>query len=1057
MAAFTFSTMTTGQVFDPNVDTLNFGTTFPTSLVVSNIPPQPGFVNITVGATTKTINMSAATGVDLNNPILSLKTSAFIFSSGAVFRVGDGLVSSAGDDGNLVVNGTAGSDRLQVFGGNDTVNAGAGNDLVTLNLGVMGPTAGLPTADVLDGGDGFDTLFFNIGSGGGVNVFMSSGSANWFSNGSNAVVSLNNFESVSGTAGSDFMAGGLAGFSWADYDWTAPSVGYVDTQTFRGSAGFDTLGGDGLADGLRQVADYSSLSGAISMQVNGGDQNPWRTVMKPTGASGSLEMDQLYSVTRIVGTNVSGIDSVTGGSKSGVGDWLMGGSSVRTQFGSLQEEFMGGAGNDTIEGFGGFDLVLYNSAAAGAGDTLQGFAGVVVDLDSGTATDGIDVNAGLAGMQAGTDTLMDIEGVVGSNYNDSLTGSDANNYFQMRSGNDSVDGRGGFDMAAYQGSTTGVNVSLAVVGAQVTGKTYILSTGATAQGTDTLVDIESLRGSDFNDTLTGGGVTDWRGLTGIRREDFEGRAGNDVIDGGNDHAANLAIYGDESVGYDIAKYERAPEAVAIDMRVTATDAGGTYILVDDGYGTQDKLYNINGLAGTRFDDVLIGNAESNTFLGNAGDDVIDGNEGTDSVRYDSALEGVHVDLDSGIAYDGMGYWVDGPMHMGMGGMNMGYWVDGGMDKLANIEAAVGSNFDDKFFGDAGANKFWGMSGFDMFDARDAGNDTLYGGMDDDFYMVKVGDVVVEYAGEGVDTVVSNGNFTIAAGNDIENLMLRGGNSVTGLGRTGTGNAIANSIVGTQFNDTLKGMDGNDTLIGGKGNDLIKGGNGIDTLSFATATNAVDVSLNDATAQNTGEGTDTISEFENLVGGAFADTLVGRDVGTTLITNANLISGGGGNDRIFGLGGNDTLEGGNGHDEVDGGAGNDILLGGNGNDLIVGGVGLDTMTGGAGADNFRFVTMSDAGSQTPDTITDFQIGNDKIQLIAGNFTGLVAGVAVVVDVKGANNLPNGTGPRFIFNQASGWLKFDYDGTGAATTGVWVAQLTGVTTLSSGDFSVITAPT
>lgn len=1036
MASYTFSSMGSVSTFDPSVDTINFGTTSPTSMFVNNNMATPGVVDITANGVTKSIDMSAAAGVDLNNSILSLKTSAFVFSSG-IFQIGDGLVSSAGDNGNLTVTGTAGNDRLQVFGGNDAVNGGAGNDLIVLSLGTvavpdpMNPTnmVFMPTNDVVDGGDGFDNLMFNIAPGGGVNVFMAGGSANWFSNGQNAVVMLNNFETVTGTSGNDFMSGGLASFEWVDADWVSPGVSYVDVQTFRGSGGWDTLGGDGIADGLRQVADYSSLTGSIQMQFYGGDSNPWRSVMKP-GANGS-ENDQLYDIARVIGT--------------GSADWLTGGSNHRSQFGGLFEEFQGNAGNDTIEGFGGYDQVFYTNAPQGVADAVRGgYAGVTVDLDAGTATDGF----------GGTDTLMEIEGVIASNYNDTLYGSDVGNFFLMRGGNDMVDGRGGFDLVSYQGSTTAVNASLAIVGAQTTGKQYVFNSTVPG-GTDTLTDIEGLRGTDFNDTLTGGGVTANRGLTGNRREEFEGRAGNDIIDGGDDHAANLAVYGDESIGFDYASYSRAPELVTIDLSRTITDGSGTYVLAEDGYGTQDRLYNINGLIGTRFDDVLIGDAGINSFMGNGGNDVIDGGDGIDSVRYDQALEGVYVDLDAGVAYDGMGYWTSGPLQFG-GGMNAGFSVDGGMDVLTNIEYVIGSKYEDRFFGNAANNKFWGGAGFDMFDSRDAGADTLLGGADDDFYFVKPGDVVVEFAGEGSDTVISFGNFTITAGNEIETLILRGGVAATGAGRAGKGNELNNNIVGTEFNDSLFGLAGNDKLVGGKGNDVMDGGTGNDGVSFAKATSGVSVTLDSVLQQDTGEGLDTIKNVENLEGSAFADVLTGKNVSTTSVTSNNMISGGGGNDMIFGLGGNDTLDGGIGSDQIDGGAGNDVLIGGRGNDLLIGGVGVDTMSGGLGADVFSFVTTADGGGTAGyDLIQDFVVGQDKIQVLADNFTGLVAGQPVTVVLRAANNNALGTGPQFILNQSNGFLRFDPDGT-TTSASYAVAQMTGITSLSSSDFIVVGGP-
>src|SRR5204862_525485 len=114
-----------------------------------------------------------------------------------------------------------------------------------------------------------------------------------------------------------------------------------------------------------------------------------------------------------------------------------------------------------------------------------------------------------------------------------------------------------------------------------------------------------------------------------------------------------------------------------------------------------------------------------------------------------------------------------------------------------------------------------------------------------------------------------------------------------------------------FNDSLTGDSGDNILAGGAGNDSLDGGAGSDTASYAGAASAVTVNLGLATAQNTvGAGTDTLSNFENLLGSSFADTLTGN-------SNANVLNGGAGNDLLFGAGGGDTLTGGAGADYFSG--------------------------------------------------------------------------------------------------------------------------------------------
>jgi Ca2+-binding RTX toxin-like protein len=98
-----------------------------------------------------------------------------------------------------------------------------------------------------------------------------------------------------------------------------------------------------------------------------------------------------------------------------------------------------------------------------------------------------------------------------------------------------------------------------------------------------------------------------------------------------------------------------------------------------------------------------------------------------------------------------------------------------------------------------------------------------------------------------------------------------------------------------------------------------------------------------------------------------------------------LSGGRGNDLVVGGAGNDQLSGGSGRDELLGGNGNDLLLGNGGNDTLIGGNGNDTLFGGLGRDvltggngNDLFVLRPGTGT---DTITDFQVGKDLIDLPA----------------------------------------------------------------------------
>src|SRR5262249_17411669 len=115
----------------------------------------------------------------------------------------------------------------------------------------------------------------------------------------------------------------------------------------------------------------------------------------------------------------------------------------------------------------------------------------------------------------------------------------------------------------------------------------------------------------------------------------------------------------------------------------------------------------------------------------------------------------------------------------------------------------------------------------------------------------------------------------------------------GIGGDAEGDSLSNfeNLTGSGFSDTLEGNSGANVL---------NGGTGIDTVSYEHAIAAVTVNLATTSAQNTGgAGSDSLSNFENLLGSAFNDTLTGSG-------GANTIDGGAGNDTLKGGGGADVL-------------------------------------------------------------------------------------------------------------------------------------------------------
>jgi Ca2+-binding RTX toxin-like protein len=211
------------------------------------------------------------------------------------------------------------------------------------------------------------------------------------------------------------------------------------------------------------------------------------------------------------------------------------------------------------------------------------------------------------------------------------------------------------------------------------------------------------------------------------------------------------------------------------------------------------------------------------------------------------------------------------------------------------------------------------------------------------------------------------------------------------------------ICGGGGSDVINGDDGNDVLLGGPGNDSEDGGAGLDTASFAMATAEVDASL--VTGEATGEGTDTLSDVEDLTGPVAAMGVLTGDAGDNVLTGGNDISvltGGPGADTLIGgprgwatlLGGagDDTLIGGERGDELDGGRGDDVLRAGAGGDGLVGGPGDDAIGGGPGDDVVRFL-----GAKAPVT-ADLATG-----IATGEGADVLSGVEEVVGGPFADRL------------------------------------------------------
>jgi Ca2+-binding RTX toxin-like protein len=189
------------------------------------------------------------------------------------------------------------------------------------------------------------------------------------------------------------------------------------------------------------------------------------------------------------------------------------------------------------------------------------------------------------------------------------TGNTSANVLTGNSGNNTLNGGGGTDTASYTDATAGVTVSLSVGGAQNTG-------GA---GTDTLISIENLTGSNQADTLTGNSAANV--LTGGGGNDTlnGGSAGNDTLVGG----AGNDTYVVDHAGVIITESNNAGTDT-VQSSVTTTLSTNVENLTLTGTG------NVSGTGNTS-NNVIVGNSGNNALSGGGGTDTITGGAGQDTI------------------------------------------------------------------------------------------------------------------------------------------------------------------------------------------------------------------------------------------------------------------------------------------------------------------------------------------------------------------------------------------------------------------------------------------
>ncbi|HEY5798326.1 MAG TPA: peroxidase family protein [Bosea sp. (in: a-proteobacteria)] len=608
--------------------------------------------------------------------------------------------------------------------------------------------------------------------------------------------------------------------------------------------------------------------------------------------------------------------------------------------------------------------------------------------------------------------------IYGDDGNDTLTGGAGNDTIFGQNDNDTLVGGLGDDIL-HGGTDDSDTASYASASGAVT---VNLTTGAAsgAAGNDTLVEIENVTGSGFDDTLTGDG--DGNTLAGGAGADalngaggndtLLGEAGNDTLTGGTGNDSLQGGADNDTYVFGLADSDDTiQEAGGADRILLATggaalttlnvadigagnieiDVNGTEITVIDHYDTlNEQVETVEFAAGTTYQ----GHAIGGSFALSA-----------DSTSPRAAAAGVG----SILASNGNSETLTGSTGSDI------LFGNGGNDALNGGDGA------DLLIGGTGTDTMSGGAGNDtiVYDIDGGGaNETISGGADTDTL------AIVDGGGNGGETLSVSYNGTrltavegIAALNvDMENVTADLGGGTDTLAYNTTSAVTVDLAAGTASGfasvtnvENVTGGSGNDTFTGNAASNTFNGGTGTDRAIYAGTADDYRFELDGTNLQVIGEasGTDTLISVEQVQFGATVYSAAAGNLVQGTNGSNNPLNGGANGELILGFDGTDVINGNAGADIIFGGDGNDTINGGDQDDVIVWGVGddRDFVNGGAGTDTI--VINGDASSETFRVYT-----RDTWDAVAGNNIASLNAATQIVITRG------GTGVGSIIAELTG---------------------------------------
>ena len=605
------------------------------------------------------------------------------------------------------------------------------------------------------GGTGAGSAYGDVFGGAGDDVIdVRRGYTGWVYGGDGAD-HLNNAYNGDGGAGDDVLTNVSTGYGGDGNDIMTTTLSYAN---FTGGAGNDTLTGGKGSDTI-----YGGDGADIIVGGAGGDKL-W------SGGDGFFVFD--------TGAEVDRIDA-------GAGD-----DNVLIGFGDSAD---GGTGRDLLT------LRLDGATAGVTLDTTAFYNGGTVKLGGGTIT-GFEYFDRLEGSSF-DDRITAYGGVVnGGDGDDRLIASGTEADLYGGAGDDvvianarggSYDGSYGYDTVSFEQLRARITLTL-----EYSGSGFV-STGEHIENFDMIVatafaDVIDLNYSSVS--LIAGAGND-RITFGLWGGEIYGGAGDDTLVLGNSGSSDITALVSGGEGAD-----RLIIPGAADISRTRLDGTIEWISVTEEPGSLT-------MAGAQTRGVTRIDAASIT-LATAG--IADFSAVTlNASRLDCAAAGSRVTI--GAASTLTTIYGHAGADTIISSSATRCTVDGGEgNDIVNFSAVTDPTAAMMLRGGAGDDRLIGGAGADTLTGG-AGKDFLQGGLGDDRYLaVEAGEVIIEAANGGTDTVETSASFTLAA--NVENLVLLDDAA------NGTGNAAANTITGNAYNNILNGKAGADVMIGGDGND-----------------------------------------------------------------------------------------------------------------------------------------------------------------------------------------------------------------------------------------------